>query len=316
LNPHRPESGPAASPVRRVVLSVDLDEWYHCRWATGSPRSRWKDTATFFRDHYGTDRPAGALREPTERILRLFGELGIRGTFFILGEVAHFYPDLVSRIASEGHEIACHGFHHVDIDVLGEAGFREEIREAKRVLSNLILKPIRGYRAPNLLIRDWMIPILRQEGFLYDSSVCTSRSLLGKDFGHEHIAVNPYRFRERFSRAEDAGDMVEIPIPTFPVLRLPAATGILTRVLGTTWTLTSLKHALRTGDAQYYFHPYELGPRPAIRLGLRDRVFMRRLGPWMQRAVEHIARRLQAWGVSFTTAGDLAESLVAPRVGS
>ena len=23
---------------RRAVLSVDLDEWYHCRWATGSPR--------------------------------------------------------------------------------------------------------------------------------------------------------------------------------------------------------------------------------------------------------------------------------------
>jgi peptidoglycan/xylan/chitin deacetylase (PgdA/CDA1 family) len=285
---------------------VDLDEWYHCRWATGSPASRWRDTATFFREHYGSDRPAGELREPTARVLALFDRLGVRGTFFILGEVARFYPDLVTEIAARGHEVGCHGFHHVDIDLLGPEGFRRELREAKAELESLVGSPVVGYRAPNLLVRDYMIPILREAGFRYDASVCTSRALLGKDFGHAHVAVNPYRFRERFGEPDPLGDFVEIPHPTYPWLRLPAATGILTRVLGRAWSLAGLKHALRTGDVQYYFHPYELAARPSLALSFRERLFLRRLGPWMENAVEAIARQTQAWGARFVTAGELA----------
>ena len=294
---------------RRAVLSVDLDEWYHCRWATGSPHARWKDTAAFFREHYGADAPAGELRAPTRRILDLFDRLRVRATFFVLGEVATFYPDLVREIEARGHEVGCHGFHHVDIDLLGPDGFRRELSEARRVLSSLLARPPIGYRAPNLLLRDYMIPVLREEGFRYDASVCTARGLLGKDFGHEHRATSPYRFRDRFSRPDPQGDMVEIPLPTFPVLRLPAATGILTRVAGRTWTLVALRRALRDGDAQYYFHPYEIGPRPALALSLRERLFLRRLGPWMERAVEDIVVRMRGWGARFVTGAELADGL-------
>jgi peptidoglycan/xylan/chitin deacetylase (PgdA/CDA1 family) len=291
---------------RRAVLSVDLDEWYHCRWATGSPRARWKDTAAFFRDHYGSDAPRGELREPTRRILDLFDRLRVRATFFILGEVATFYPELVREIEARGHEVGCHGFHHVDADLLGPEAFARQLGEARRVLEPLVDRPLTGYRAPNLLLRDWMIPTLREQGFDHDVSVCTSRGLLGKDFGHRHHADNPYRFRDRFGQEDAEGDLVEIPLPTFPFLRLPAATGILTRVAGLRWTTVALRHALRRGDAQYYFHPYEMGPRPAIPLGLRERVFLRRLGPWMEQAVDHILGTLHTWGVTFVTASEMA----------
>jgi peptidoglycan/xylan/chitin deacetylase (PgdA/CDA1 family) len=291
---------------RRAVLSVDLDEWYHCRWATGSPGSRWKDTAAFFQAHYGSDRPTGELVEPTRRVLSLFERLGVKGTFFVLGEVAGFYPDLVRGIAARGHEVACHGFHHVDVDLLGPEGFKSELLRAKAVLEDLVGRPVLGYRAPNLLVRDFMLPILREAGFRYDASVCTSRGLLGKDFGHDHVAVNPYRFKDRFSRPDPSGDLVEIPHPVFPWLRLPAATGILTRVAGLGWSLAALRHALRTGDVQYYFHPYEVGPVPPIPLSLRERLFLRRLGPWMESAVEEIGRWLLGRDVRIVTAADLA----------
>jgi peptidoglycan/xylan/chitin deacetylase (PgdA/CDA1 family) len=294
---------------RRVVISVDLDEWYHCRWATGAPHSRWKDTATFFRAHYGTDRPTGELAAPTRRILELFARRGVRATFFILGEVATHYPQLVREIAAAGHEVGSHGFHHVDIDLLGPDGFRDELRRGRDVLADLLGQPPIGYRAPNLLLRDFMIPILREHGFRYDASVCTARSLLGKDFGHEHVARNPYRFRERFSRPDPAGDLVEIPIPTVPVLRLPAATGILTRVAGVSWTMWGLRDALATGDAQYYFHPYEMGPKPHLAFTWRERLFLRRLGPWMESAVDSIVQRLGSWGARFVTARELAEAV-------
>ena len=288
------------------MISVDLDEWYHCRWATGSPRSRWKDTAAFFRAHYGTDRPTGELIEPTRRILQMFARRGVRGTFFILGEVATHYPDLVREIADGGHEIGCHGFHHVDIDLLGPEGFKRELAAGRDVLARVVGHAPVGYRAPNLLLRDFMIPILREHGFRYDASVCTSRSLLGKDFGHDHVASNPYRFRDRFARPDPGGDFAEIPIPIVPGLRLPAATGILTRVLGVEWTMWGLRHALRTGDAQYYFHPYEMGPRPSLAFTARERLFLRRLGSWMESAVDQIVVRLHEDGARFVTAGELA----------
>jgi peptidoglycan/xylan/chitin deacetylase (PgdA/CDA1 family) len=294
---------------RRAVISVDLDEWYHCRWATGAAHSRWPSTAAVFREHYLGDRPAGELVEPTRRILDLFERHRVRGSFFVLGEVATHYPDLVREIEGRGHEVGCHGFSHVDADLLGPEGFARELARARQVLDALLRRPVVGYRAPNLLLRDWMIPSLRAQGFGYDVSVCTSRSLLGKDFGHEHVADNPYRFRERFSRPDPEGDLVEIPLPTFPLLRLPAATGILTRVAGVRWTTIALRHALRTGDAQYYFHPYELGPRPAIALGLRERLFLRRLGAWMERALDRILTELSGWDVQFETAGELAAAV-------
>jgi peptidoglycan-N-acetylglucosamine deacetylase len=297
---------------RRVVMSVDVDEWYHCRWATGAPGSRWPDTATVFREHYGSDRPAGELTEPTRRILDLFERHGIRGSFFVLGEVATHYPGLVREIEERGHEVGCHGFHHTDIDLLGADGFARELRRGRDALSALLKQPPAGYRAPNLLLRDYMIPVLRAEGFRYDVSVCTARSLLGKDFGHRHVALHPYRFREAFSRPDPSGDLAEIPLPVLPWIRLPAGTGILTRVTGLPWTLFALRHALKTGDTQYYFHPYEIGPRPEIPLGLRDRLFLRRLGPWLEHSVERIIVALKSWGVRFVTAGEQARALLGP----
>jgi hypothetical protein len=74
-----------------------------------------------------------------------------------------------------------------------------------------------------------------------------------------------------------------------------------------------LRRALRTGDAQYYFHPYELGPRPKIPLSLRERLFLRRLGPWMEEAVEAIALRVRSWGAGFVTAGELAAAVGGAR---
>jgi len=287
----------------RVVLSVDLDDWYHARWATGSPGARWPDAEAARREAAW---PADGLRKPTQVILELFDRHGVTATFFVLGEVAEREPDLVREIAGRGHEVACHGLHHVDADLLGPERFRDELAAAKKTLDTLSPQPVIGYRAPNLLVRDWMIPSLREQGFRYDASVCTARSLLGKDYGHRHVAVNPYRFGQRFSQPDPEGDLVEIPVPVFPGLRLPAATGIMTRVLGKAWTLAALRSALRTGDAQYYFHPYELGVLPAVTLGTRERLFMRRTGPWMEGALDRILRKLSSWTIELTTAASVA----------
>src|SRR6187549_1341296 len=66
----------------------------------------------------------------TERLLGLLSESRVRATFFVLGWVAERYPSLVRRIASDGHEIASHGYGHELITAQTPAAFREDIRRA------------------------------------------------------------------------------------------------------------------------------------------------------------------------------------------
>jgi polysaccharide deacetylase family protein (PEP-CTERM system associated) len=298
---------------RRLVVCVDLDEWYHCRWATGSPGSLWKDTRTFFRDYYGTDGPTGELLEPTKRTLDIFDECGIKATFFVLGEMATHYPELVRRIHAAGHEIACHGMRHVDLFGLAREQFAEELGEAKGILESIIGERVIGYRAPNLVIEPWVIDVLEEMGFRYDSSVCPSRSLMGKYNGMLNAPQNPYRLSHGSLDKPGQREIVELPIPSFPVVKAPAASGIMTRVVGKWWALTALKYALRTGAATYYFHPYELAPKPKIPgLSLRTHLFLRRTGPWMERAVRDILRQIEA---DFVRARDVVEQFERAKSG-
>ncbi len=292
----------------RLAISIDLDEWYHARWATGSKISRWPDTLSFFREVYGLDCPRGDIDRPTKEILALFDELKIKGTFFILGEVAEYYPHLVKEISNEGHEIACHNYRHIDLWLYNPQTFSQELKKAKEKLEALSGKPVFGFRAPNLIVEDWIVPILSELGFLYDSSICPSRKIMGKFGRFQNLPQNPYRMAQRSFYPGD-GDLVEIPIPVFPFIKLPAATGIMTRVIGVWWTVIALKTALKSGDSIYYFHPYELTDIPSIKgLKPRDRLFAQRTGVWMGKSLREILHLFST--VPKTTCFELVERVL------
>ena len=180
-------------PAHPMALSIDLDEWFHGRWATGGPRSRWADTASVFREVYGGDRPRGDIVPAARWLLALFAERRITATFFILGEVAEWYPELVREIAAAGHEIACHGMHHTDMTTLSREAFAADLRRAKELLEKLAGRPVRGYRAPNLVVAPWLADVIRELGFTYDSSICPARSFSGKYQDMMRCPQHPYR---------------------------------------------------------------------------------------------------------------------------
>lgn len=263
-----------------LILSIDLDEWYHARWATGSPNSRWKNTKEFFREYYQSERPIGEIIGPTRRILGILKKENIRATFFILGEVAEWYPDLVKEIAGDGHEIACHGLHHQDLNSYSAEEFSEELRGAKKILEDLTQDKVIGFRAPNLIFPKWLPEILIAEGFLYDSSICPSRKLFGKYGGQSNLPQNPYRIKK---------NLIELPIPVFPFLKLPGAVSIMTRILGFNWTKITLESALKAGAASYYLHPYELNPPPKLKqMSLKQRIFWLNSGSFLEKNLQKI----------------------------
>ena len=275
-----------------LILCIDFEEWYHGRWATGSPIARWKNVKSFFRDYYHTDKPIGEVIEPTKKILKILKQNDVKATFFILGEMAEWYPDLVRKIASCGHEVACHGLHHRDLTMMQANQFALELAQSRKILEKLSGKKIIGFRAPNLVITPWLHEVLIKQKFLYDSSVCPSRSLQGKYINQTQAPCNPYRVsRESILKKGDT-PLYEIPIPAFPILKLPGAVSIATRIFGLKWTEITLNTALKTGAAVYYLHPCEFNPPPKlIDPTFKERIFFRRSGSFMTKALEAILKK-------------------------
>ena len=56
----------------------------------------------------------GPNPESTPDILTLLEDLGVKATFFLIGENIKKYPDLCHEIIKQGHEIGDHGYRHVN----------------------------------------------------------------------------------------------------------------------------------------------------------------------------------------------------------
>jgi len=229
------------------ALSVDVEEYYH---------------ALIFQE--GTKKVVGlSLRSRVEasvdRVLALLGTLGIRATFFILGEVADGHPMVVKKIAAGGHEIACHSFRHIPVYQRRPEEFRADIRCAKSLLEDLVGKPVIGYRAPNYSIgseQSWAFDIILEEGFQYDSSVYP---ILHDCFGDFRAPRFPFQMRRNGN-----GRLIEFPVGTARVFgaNMPIGGGGYFRLFPVEWFRRGIQRVnAREGQPiMFYFHPWELDP--------------------------------------------------------
>jgi len=63
----------------------------------------------------------------TPPILDALAARGVKATFFVLGRHADAWPDIVRRIADEGHTIGNHGWHHRKLHVRGPGYVRRDL---------------------------------------------------------------------------------------------------------------------------------------------------------------------------------------------
>ena len=116
--------------------------------------------------------PDGAPRAPrlTRRILEFLAARQVRGTFFVVGELAAAHPDLVRDIAAGGHEVGLHAWRHTALSDLDAATFRDETKRGKDLLEELTGAPVAGFRAPTFSIvaaTEWATDVLAEAGFTY-----------------------------------------------------------------------------------------------------------------------------------------------------
>lgn len=108
----------------------------------------------------------GHIKKSTIYILRILKKYNTKITFFVVGQLYEWYPEVVEMIASQEHEIAYHTHAH---DVLtNKDTLIESIKKSKKFLQRY--KPV-GFRAPRIYGKNTKLKILKNYGFKYDSSI-------------------------------------------------------------------------------------------------------------------------------------------------
>jgi len=92
----------------------------------------------------------------TPAVLDALRAAGARATFFVLGRQVEAHPDLVARMADEGHQIANHGYDHGILVFRDAAHVRDQLDRTERAvtaiagpdtMSHLFRAP-HGFRGP------------------------------------------------------------------------------------------------------------------------------------------------------------------------
>jgi polysaccharide deacetylase family protein (PEP-CTERM system associated) len=204
----------------------------------------------------------------THALLDLFAASDVRATFFVLGWVAERFPALVRDIASRGHEIASHGYHHQLLYTLTPAQFREDVRRAKATLEQIAGKRVRGFRAPCFSVVSsnlWTLDVLIEEGYIYDTSIFPVH--------HDRYGI-PDAPRHAHVLERGPGSLVELPPSTARLggINMPIAGGGYFRLLPYAWTHWGIRRVnmRERQPVVFYIHPWEADPEqprlPAGRL--------------------------------------------------
>lgn len=244
----------------RHGFSIDVEDWYHVEnLSPYVPRSSWNSRES-------------RIERNTGILLQLLNERQTKATWFVLGDIARRFPQVVKAIAAEGHEIASHGEDHKLVYDSPPDEFRGSAGGLRTYLEDLSGTPVRGYRAPcfSIVKRSWWaLGILADCGYEYDASVFPFRR--GR-YGVSGAPLDPHKLETGHGKS-----IVELPPSVLRMggMPLPIAGGGYFRLYPyalTNWAVRQLERANRR--YLFYMHPWEIDPgQPRISgMGLKAKL--------------------------------------------
>ena len=223
-----------------AVISMDVEDWYH----------------TYFPE-LEVDRSISLL-DGLDIALDIMKEKGIKGSFFVVGEIAEKLKDTLLRMKADGHDIACHSWSHLRPEKMSREEYEAQLDQAKNKLEEILGQEVTGFRAPSFAIDDEYLKIIRDHGFKYDSSKLKSQKsgkygVLNLD-GFEEIS--PCIFRD--------GDFTEFEVSTQKIgsMNMLLGGGYI-RMLPWLFMKRMYRKYLDTGKPfVLYIHPIDLSKKP------------------------------------------------------
>ncbi len=281
--------------MAQILITVDLEDWFQVENLRSCfPIHTWQNCEL-------------RLEEPTHKLLEMFDAYNIKATFFVLGWIAKRLPNLVKKISSHGHEIASHGYGHKLCYDINQSSLREDVLKSKRILEDITSRLVMGYRAPSFSTNQTLISILKNTGFVYDSSY-NDFSAHGR-YGSLHGSWKEVRP----GLLLDHEGFHELPVSNLKFFgrTIPWGGGGYFRIIPSWLFNKGVKRILSKGGSYlFYCHPWEFDPgQPKVK-GLNWNHRFRHytgIGRSLKR-LENFLRNFQDNQIEFLTCSQLVAS--------
>lgn len=240
------------------ILGIDFEEWFHPQ---------------IIQKYVGNKKREISVINGIDKILDLLRIHETHATFFVVGELLEYRPELLDKILSDGHEIGFHTMHHTRLDT---PGFKELFVKEIEDFAKLTDRRSRGFRAPTFSLNhqsSWAIDLLSANNYTYDSSVMPVKTSM---YGLPDAEMRPYRASSSsIERNDPNGKLLEFPLLTTKFLgkKIPAAGGFYLRVLPMSVISNAIKNYEKANmPASFYIHSWELTPEfmPKISMQFKD----------------------------------------------
>lgn len=175
-------------------------------------------------------------------ILDILCELDIKITFFIVGRDAIIEKNkpFLKRISEAGHDIGNHSYQHeVWINQYSKDQLKIEFENAEKSIFEATGKITNGFRSPGFCWSETILEVLNERNYLYDASTLPTfigpfarmyyfwksdfsegekrkRKALFGSFYEGFRRLRPYFFSLKSGKS-----ILEIPITTLPLFRIP-----------------------------------------------------------------------------------------------
>ena len=269
-----------------AIITMDVEDWYQSYPFDGE-----------------VDKSVTVL-DGLDRALAIMDERNIKGSFFVLGELAERLGDTLRRMDRDGHDIACHGWAHIRPLSQDPETFKGQLLRAKAALEAELGHGVSGYRGPYFAMDDDRLAIVREAGFHYDSSKLKPQ----KSDKYGEMALQGFReVSPCVYRWGDApGDFTEFEVSTQKIgnMNMLLGGGYI-RMLPWPFMKWMIRRYLKTGKPYVlYIHPLDLSdatiprgkdmnPSKYLRMHIGRRHMARRL----RRTIDLLEKN----GYAFTT---------------
>jgi peptidoglycan-N-acetylglucosamine deacetylase len=175
-------------------------------------------------------------------VLELLDELGIKITFFIVGQDAAFEKNqkVLRSIVERGHEIGNHSFHHESwLKTYSKEMIEDEIIRSEEAIMNATGEKPACFRGPGFSWSNELLEVLQKRNYKFDASILptyisplmriyyfwnsnltkeerNSRKELFGSFKEGFYPCKPFNWKLKNNQK-----ILEIPVTTIPILKLP-----------------------------------------------------------------------------------------------
>ena len=240
------------------ILGIDFEDWFH---------------PELIQKYISKNNNQPKVVEGINKIIELLRKKDTKATFFVVGELLEFKPELLDLILDNGHEIGFHTMHH---DRLDSPGFKEKFEEEIKKFDELTNGKSKGFRAPSFSLNtnsSWLIDVLEENNYVYDSSIVPAKTSL---YGTPNAEKKPYKISSKFLEGNsNDGKIIEFPMMVTKFLgkKIPAAGGFYLRTLPSRIIENTIKsYEKKNMPGVFYIHSWELTPEfmPKMKLSKKD----------------------------------------------